>query len=174
MDRKYRRPGVARPVDDLLTYRTPTARARRTSPRAQLGRLERLMQKIVGHSFSPQDHYAFALPPETPSDRRSALRLPADERPFLASCDGLEPQVIWLEDVSRSGMRFRSQQNFACGSVVTVSAPHSFSLEPVTARIIRVQTVDPLIAERGYEYGTEYVAAERPAHSWYLAARLKR
>jgi hypothetical protein len=58
--------------------------------------------------------------------------------------------------------------------VVTVSAPDSFSLEPVTARIIRVQSVDLLIPERGYEYGTEYVAEERPAHSWYLAARLKR
>src|SRR5690349_17290486 len=106
MDRRYRRPGVARPADDLLAYRMPPSRARRTSPRAQLGRLERLMQRVVGQSFSPQDQNAFALLPETPTDRRSALRLPADERPFVASSDGIDPQVIWLEDVSRSGMRF--------------------------------------------------------------------
>jgi hypothetical protein len=111
---------------------------------------------------------------DAPVDRRLALRLPADERPFEAYCDGLEPQTIWMEDVSRSGMRFRSQCAFACGTPVVVIAPEGFKLSPVQVRIVRAQMVDPLLPERGFEYGGEYLESDDQPHAWYLGTRARR
>src|SRR5438874_930875 len=98
MDRTYRRPGVSRSSDDLLAHRPLQQGVQRISRRARQGTLERL----AGRAFKRGFDTSF----DASTDKRFALRQPADERPFEARCDGEQPQVVWLEDVSRTGMRF--------------------------------------------------------------------
>ena len=169
MSRRYRRPGVARSVEDIFASYTERRNSNRRVACARRDRLNKFASRMSARHNIDQIELM-----ESPEDRRLALRQPADERPFEAWCEGQEPQVVWMEDVSRGGIRFRSQCAFACGSTITVSAPESFRIDPVMARVVRVQMVDPMMPERGFEYGAEYVVLEERPHAWYLATRAKR
>jgi hypothetical protein len=167
MRRSYRRPGLARAIDDIFAPRIERRPAGRISPGARRDRLSRLISKLT----SQDDPMMIA---ESVNERRTALRLPADERPFEASAAEGERHVIWLEDVSRSGMRFRSLCPFVCGSVVTIHAPKSLDLAPMRMRLLRTGVVDPMIPERGFEFAGEFLADGDEPHRWYLATRAKR
>ena len=130
-------------------------------------RLDELIDRLIArHKARPAE--------QRPVEQRGALRQPTVERPFTAVSESGEINDIWMEDVSRTGMRFRSEAAYACGTVLTVSAPESFSLEPVSARILRAQMIDPMLPERGFEYGAEFVYREDKPHAWFLATRTKR
>ncbi len=60
------------------------------------------------------------------------------------------------------------------GAMVIVCAPESFELLPVAVRVVRGSVVDPMMPERGFEYGVEYVEQGDQPHAWYLATRAKR
>jgi hypothetical protein len=167
MHRCYRRPGIARPIDDIFASRPERRKTVRLTANARRERLSKLISRLISQ-HDPDDFS------EAPDDRRIALRQPADERPFEAYCGDAEPQLLWLEDVSRTGMRFRSLCAFPCGSQVTVCPSEGLQLLPITLRVLRVQLIDPLLPERGYEYGGEFVERDERTHAWYLATRARR
>lgn len=167
MHRCYRRPGLARPIDDIFTCRSERRYPVRMSVRARRERLTKLITRLISR-HDPEDF------DETPNDRRFALRQAAEERPFEAFLDDATAQTIWLEDISRSGVRFRSLSTIACGMAMTIRAPMSVQLTPIQVRIVRAQMVDPLMPERGYEYGAEYIEPGEQPHEWYLATRARR
>jgi hypothetical protein len=76
-----------------------------------------------------------------------------------------------LVDVSRTGLRCKSDHFFPCGGVVTLHAPEGSSLTPCQARIVR-QSVLEDDEEPGFEYGFRFVDQESDArHAWFLALR---
>ena len=167
MHRCYRRPGMARPIDDIFPCRSERQIPARISARARRERLSKLITKLISR-HDPDDFE------ESMEDRRNALRQSAEEHPFDAVTEDHEFQTIWLEDVSRSGIRFRSLTTIACGTPLTIRPPLSHRLSSIKVRIVRAQMVDPLMADRGYEYGAEYLDPGDHPHEWYLATRARR
>jgi hypothetical protein len=166
MYRNYRRPGLARRVPDIFESRDPQQQPVRNSP-PKHARLNNL-QSLPAEEKSPPE---ISLPKP---DRRFALRLTAIERPFEVQCEGSEQHRVFMEDISRTGMRFRTEVAYPCGKVLFVEAPDSLQLAPIQVRIVRSQMIDPGMPERGFEYGVEYVMLDDLPHAWFHATRLKR
>jgi hypothetical protein len=179
---RYRRPGIKRPIDDLFASHTELRRTLRTSASSRKERLDRLVSRLVTrHKYEQPAELPLEPPVDQneqanvmPADRRHALRQPAVERPFQLSSEGRESHDIWMEDISRSGMRFRSEEAYSCGTLISVTAPETYGLEPVVVRIVRARMISSLLPERGYEYGTEFVVDDERPHAWYLATRARR
>ncbi len=73
-----------------------------------------------------------------------------------------------LQDLSRRGLRVRSQTNLPCGETITINADNGEGLELLVCRIVRVQVIN-VDGRELFEYGLHIAQASREhGHRWFL------
>lgn len=101
-------------------------------------------------------------------EHRHALRQMARRITLDAKFSQDVPFQAVLQDLSRRGMRLRSDTNIPCGETVRIEAIESAGLSALECRIMRVQVVG---AEEKpvFEYGVQICLPFREqGHRWFL------
>ena len=101
-------------------------------------------------------------------ENRSALRQMARRATLLGTYRTGQSFQATLEDISRRGLRVRSETNMPCGEPITIAAPDGTALDPIECRIMRVQLVGSEDRDM-FEYGLQIVQTSRDqGHRWFL------
>ena len=101
-------------------------------------------------------------------ENRDALRQKARRASLSGTYRADRPFQATLEDISRRGLRIRSQSSMLCGDTIIIDAPAETDLEPIACRIRRVQITGPDDNEL-YEYGVQVIPTSRDqGHRWFL------
>jgi hypothetical protein len=103
-----------------------------------------------------------------PRENRRALRQMARRTAiFGATEDGTQFHAT-LQELSRRGLRIRSEMNIPCGGIVTIDADTGTGLQPLDCRVVRVQLNEP-DGRFVYEYGLQITDTSREhGHHWFL------
>lgn len=109
----------------------------------------------------------------TPDDRRASLRQPAVTLTFVVEDEAGDMHEAEICDVSRTGLRFRSEYAFTEGSDVVLHPPADHGLQPCKGQIMRQYAVMEA-GEKTVEYGVRFLEWElRERHAWFLKLREK-
>lgn len=110
-------------------------------------------------------------------DRRDALRETSLSHHIVIEHTQHGRHRALLVDVSRTGLRCKSDSFLPCGGLVTLHPPRDTELEPCRARIVRQSVLDELdedgeAEEPGFEYGLRFTDLTSNArHAWFLVLR---
>ncbi|HLJ55025.1 MAG TPA: PilZ domain-containing protein [Chthonomonadaceae bacterium] len=103
-----------------------------------------------------------------PRENRRALRQMARRVAIFGAVEDGPQFHAALHDLSRRGLRVRSDTNIACGQSVTIDADVSADLQPLTCRVVRVQLIEAG-GRNLFEYGLQIDEASREhGHRWFL------
>ena len=101
-------------------------------------------------------------------ENRHALRQMARRVSLAAKFMSDRPFEATLQDLSRRGMRLRSETNIPCGETITIEAVENAGLNAVECRIMRVQLVGSE-EKPVFEYGVQICLPSREqGHRWFL------
>jgi hypothetical protein len=104
---------------------------------------------------------------QRPENRR-ALRQLARRVEISGTTLGETKFQATLQDLSRRGLRVRSQTNVPCGETVTINGESGADLAPLVCRIVRVQVIH-VDGRELFEYGLHIAQASRDqGHRWFI------
>ena len=106
-----------------------------------------------------------------PDDRRDALRQPSVLVEIIVEEDSGAVFSATIQDVSRTGIRFRSMHKFDMNTFVILHPPANIGLDACQVEIVRGYEVE----ENGhlyYDFGARYTELSgRIRHAWFLSLR---
>ena len=94
------------------------------------------------------------LPPVRAGNQRRHRRISMPRAKACVKCPNADEEFVELLDISRGGAAFRSDKVYSLGCWIRIAAPCTVGAGNifVVARVVRA-----IKAERGREYGVEYV-----------------
>jgi hypothetical protein len=103
-----------------------------------------------------------------PRENRRALRQMARRVAIFGAVEDGQQFHAMLHDLSRRGLRVRSETNIACGQSVTIDAAINSDLQPLECRVVRVQLIETG-GRNMFEYGLQISERSREhGHRWFL------
>ena len=105
------------------------------------------------------------------ANKRGSLRQNSTKSNITVRIDGFEDKAAYIQDVSRTGVRFHSSSCLPCGSTIEMKAEDNSDLRPCKARIMRQWVVEDELSS-GFEYGLRFTDdMNEIRHEWYLSLR---